>query len=220
MKHFFMTIRIMIALIVAVPGFCSTLVTLDTSSLVANPNGPFILDFQFSDGSGTGDGNNTVTISNFSDPAALTFLSAFGGAVVNPGPLSFSLTDNSFFTDIEFTLTPDTTLSFDFDTTLNSDPGTPDTFIFDLLDRNLNNVPTLNLNNGIALLEVDLPTTQPAAGLQMIASASDPSNVDGVSIGAPSLSTPSSAPEPSTFYLVGLILLTAVGVRSLGTRER
>ncbi len=44
-------------------------VSLDTSSLIGNAAGPFSLDFQFNDGSGTNDGNNTVTLTNF----------AFGG---------------------------------------------------------------------------------------------------------------------------------------------
>src|ERR1035437_7475426 len=42
------------------------LVTMDTSALVGNPSAPFYLDFQFIDGSGPGDSNNTVTITDFS----------------------------------------------------------------------------------------------------------------------------------------------------------
>jgi hypothetical protein len=40
-------------------------VTLDTSALGALPNGPFSLGFELADGSGTGDGNNSVVLSDF-----------------------------------------------------------------------------------------------------------------------------------------------------------
>src|SRR5688572_15958379 len=43
----------------------SYLVTLNTSSLIGNPNGPFVVSFQLTDGSFAGDGNNTVTLSAF-----------------------------------------------------------------------------------------------------------------------------------------------------------
>ena len=42
-------------------------VNLNTSSLIGNSAGPFYIEFQLNDGSGSipGDGNNTVNISNF-----------------------------------------------------------------------------------------------------------------------------------------------------------
>ncbi len=40
-------------------------VTLDASPLIGNANGPFLLEFQLSDGSGTNDGNNIATLSHF-----------------------------------------------------------------------------------------------------------------------------------------------------------
>jgi len=191
-------LRLATALMVALPAVCGTIFTIDTSSLISNPNGPFTADFQFTDGSGTGDGNNTITISNFSDPSSLTLSSQFGGVAVITSPLSFTLTDTSFFNDIQFILAPDASLSFDLDATQNFDVGTPDTFIFDILDRNLNNIPTLNPNNGIAFIEVDLPTTSPTAATQIITSASDPSNTDGVNIAAPTESAVAQTPEPSS----------------------
>lgn len=204
----------MLALITVLPAFGDTIFTIDTSTLISNPNGPFIMDFQFSDFSGGGDGNNTVTLSNFSDPSSLTFVpgSAFGGVTVNSGPFSVTMTDSSFFDEVQFTLNPDATLSFDFQSTQNPEPGTPDTFIFDILDSSLNNIPTTNVNNGIAFIEVDLPTTDPTAATQIITSAST-TNSDNVVIGAPS-SGSSSVPEPSTLAAVCLGML-AIGCSSL-----
>src|SRR5918912_3642632 len=40
-------------------------VSIDTSSLINHPAGPFSLSFQLNDGSGTGDLNNKAVISNF-----------------------------------------------------------------------------------------------------------------------------------------------------------
>src|ERR1039457_3323603 len=62
-------------------------VTIDTHSLVANPAGPFSLDFQLNDGSGFGDSNNWATISNIQFGGG----SAFGSAATT-GNATGSLT--------------------------------------------------------------------------------------------------------------------------------
>ena len=178
-------------------------VTLDTSSLIGNPSGPFTLDFTFIDGSGTGDGNNTITLSDFVLGAgSLTLSSSTGGVTVGASPFAVTLTDTSFYNDVQFTFVPDTSLSFDIDATSNPDEGTPDTFTVGILDRDLNNIPTTNPNNGIAFVEYDLPTTDPTAGMQVILSGSAPNNSDDVIIPAP---TPSAVPEPSAIALLGLV---------------
>src|SRR5579875_734356 len=76
-------------------------VSLNTSPLTADSGGgPYSLDFQMIDGSGTGDANNTITLSNF----------AFGGGSVSGAPVitggvsgdltsSVSLTDSQFFNE-------------------------------------------------------------------------------------------------------------------------
>src|SRR5213075_2492166 len=73
-------------------------VSLKTSPLIGNSAGPFYVDFQLNDGSGIGDGNNTVTINNFLfDGGNLVGspLPPIGGA--SGSLFSFvSITDNSF----------------------------------------------------------------------------------------------------------------------------
>jgi hypothetical protein len=117
-----MRVAFMLALTAVLPAFGDT-ITIDTSSLIGDPNGPFVMDFQFTDGNGIGDGNNTVTLSNFSDPRSLTLVpgSVTGGVTVNSGPFSFSMTDTSFFNEVQFTLNPDAILSFDLP--LTQHPG-------------------------------------------------------------------------------------------------
>jgi hypothetical protein len=201
-------IRFAIALFASLTAFGGTVYTFDTSSLVGNPNAPFTLDFNFNDGSGAGDGNNTVTLSSFVLGAgSLTQSSISGGVTVNASPFSVTLTDNSFFNDVQFTFVPDTSLSFQIDYTANPDDGTPDTFTVAILDRNLINVPTTNPNNGIAFIELDLPTANPTAGTQLILSGST-QNSDGVNIPPP---TSGAVPEPSTsiFFGIGLTVVAA-----------
>src|SRR3984957_4720391 len=59
-----MIFRITVGLFIATAAFGNT-ISIDTASLEGNPNAPFTLDFQFIDGSGTGDANNTVTLTDF-----------------------------------------------------------------------------------------------------------------------------------------------------------
>src|SRR5579859_8130563 len=84
-------------------------VTLDTSPLIGHPAGPFSLNFQFTDGQGTGDANNTVTLSSF----------AFGGGSAAGGPSltggasgslgsGVVLTDSAFFNAFTEGFTPGT----------------------------------------------------------------------------------------------------------------
>jgi hypothetical protein len=210
-------IRFAVALLTSLAAFGGTIVTFDTSSLVGNANAPFTLDFNFIDGSGIGDGNNSITLSNFVLGAgSLTLSSMTGGIAVNASPFSVTLTDSSFFNDVQFTFVPDTSLSFQIDSTSNPDDGTPDTFTVGILDRNFNNIPTSNPNNGVAFVELDLPTTDPTAGTQLIFSGST-ANDDNVSIAAP---TVSGVPEPSTFALSGLVLLMIAAKCSAGKGDR
>jgi hypothetical protein len=202
-----MIFRFTIVLLTAAVAFAGQIFTLNTSSLISNPNAPFTLDFSFTDGSGTGDGNNTITLSNFAAGAgSLTQSSISGEVTVNASPFSIMLEDSSFFNDVQFTFVPDATFSFQLNATSNADSGTPDTFTLAILDRNLNNIPTTNPNNGIAFVEVDLPTTNPANGTQVILSGTV-ANSDDVDIPAPT-----GTPEPPTFVsiLVGFCAVWAL----------
>ncbi len=131
-------------------------VSLNTSPLIGNPAGPFYVEFQLNDGSGTGDGNNTVELSNFQ----------FGGssAVGNPTTLTGGttgslttgvvITDSSFFNEFIQQFSPGGILSFDLYLIPNLDSGpTPDQFSFAILDNQHLELPTESFS--IAFLTID-----------------------------------------------------------------
>src|SRR5580693_7643769 len=128
-----MIFRITVGLLIAMAAFGTT-ISIDTASLEGNPNAPFTLDLQFIDGSGTGDANNTVTLTDFNlAGGSLALDSSTGGVTVSTGPFGIEMTDSSFFNELEFTFVPGATLSFDLSTTSNADVGTPDTFALAIL---------------------------------------------------------------------------------------
>jgi hypothetical protein len=197
-----MIFRLLPGLFVAAAAFGTT-ISIDTASLEGNPNAPFTLDFQFTDGSATGDGNNTVTLDNFNlSGGSLTLDSAsvVGGVTVDNSPLGIEITDSSFFNDIQFTFVPGPTLTFNLTTTSNADAGTPDEFVLALLDSGLNDIPTTNPSDGIALVEYNFPTTDPDAAAKLTLSGTT-TNSDGVTIPRPT--KVASTPEPSgVFWLL------------------
>ena len=75
-------------------------VTLDTSSLVGHPAGPFYVFGEFTDGNGIGDANNTATLSSFT----------FGGGSALGSPLLFGGASGSLETGV--TITDSSSLSF------------------------------------------------------------------------------------------------------------
>lgn len=159
-------------------------VSLDTSALVGDPAGPFALDFQLTDGSGGGDGNNTAVVSNFN---------FHGGNWA--GPASVSLTDNSFFTDFSQTFAAGSALSFNVSLTTAVDAGpTPDRFTFALLDKDGFEIPTLGFAN--EFVGVDLNSADPTIETY----SSDP--LAGINIPAPTI-TP--VPEPNSALLTALL---------------
>ena len=115
-------------------------ISVNTSPLTTPPAslaGPFTLLFQLTDGSGVGDANNTVTISNF----------AFGGGSGPSGPIS--LTDTSFFVFSNPGFIPGSSLSFVVDLTTNPDlGGTPDQFSFAILTNAGTNITTTDVLGG------------------------------------------------------------------------
>ena len=131
-------------------------VDINTASLVGNASGPFSLDFQLNDGSGTGDGNNTATINNFAfgSGGASGTANLSGGA---SGDLSsaVTLTDTSAFNEFYQTFNTGSTLSFDVTLTLNSDSGpTPDSFAVAILDNTLSNIPTSGVGDSYLLVNL------------------------------------------------------------------
>lgn len=185
--------------------FGDTIFTLNTTPLESSSAGPFTLDFQFIDGNGTGDGNNTVTLTNFDfGGGAVTTAAGFpvGGVTVGSGPFSVIMTDTSFFNEVQFTLTPGSQVQFDFATTTNPDTAAPDTFTFAILDGNGNEVSTTNPNN--SFIEVDLPAG--GSGVNTILSGSSPSA--DVTLGAPTQGGTSTVPEPGALFLTAAGLAT------------
>src|ERR1051326_4363182 len=97
-------------------------VTVDTTSLMGHPAGPFTAAFVLTDGTGFGDGNNTVTLSNFS----------FGGGSPSGFPSALSGSAGSMATHVTLTdtlhpvffleqFTPGSNLSFTVQLSLQDD---------------------------------------------------------------------------------------------------
>ncbi len=182
-------------------------VTLNTTPLVASAAGPFSLAFQLNDGSGTNDGNNTATITNFNFGGAAAFGSptTFGGA---SGDLTgtVTLTDSDFFNALFQGFTPGSTLSFLVDLTTAVDAGgTPDAFAFSILDANSASIPTMDPSGADTLLAVNIDSANPI----ILIYGTDPSrntlSGDGpvITMDAPVIGTAASAvPEPASLLLV------------------
>jgi hypothetical protein len=172
---------------------------MDTSALVGNPAGPFYLDFQFNDGSGAFDANNTVTVSGF-NVAGFGAATPSGGGTGDLGT-SIVLTDSAFFNEVFQQFTPANTLQFQLNLSTNVDPGdTPDEFTFAILWGNSQlEIPTNSANGAFLTVDVTDPLT-------IVSSASDPSQPlggnPGVNIAAPSVDQQGAAvPEPATLWL-------------------
>ena len=177
----------------------------NTSTLVANPNGPFSLDFQLN-----GTGPNSVTISSFN---------FFGGSAVAPATLiggasgslssAITLSDATFFGNEAFEqFNPGSTLKFNVSMTTNV-TGTPDAFSFAILDGGLFNIPTTGVGDSLLLVNITKPSLGPS-DLQTFRGLNVPGgpNYSGVTDAA----TP--VPEPMTLTLVG------TGVAALVVRRR
>jgi hypothetical protein len=197
-------------------------VTLDTSSLIGHPAGPFYVYGTFTDGSGVGDANNTVTMSDFTfgGGSALGNPIVFGGAT---GSLETgaTITDSSFFSFIVEQFAPGLQLSFLLGLTSNDDAGgIPDRFSFSILDSSGVPLPTL-APFGDYFFGANLYSTGPIFD----AYGSDPSRAPSVgnpvSISVPTITSQTAVPEPSTPFLFagGLALLAALKHRRVSPRQ-
>jgi hypothetical protein len=176
-------------------------VSLNTSSLIGEAAGPFSLGFQFNDGSGPGDSNNTVILSNFQfgvGGSAAGSPSVFGGATGNLSS-GITLTDSSFLNALAQPFNPGSTLGFRLQTTTNVDGGgTPDEFSFSILDSTGAQIPTNGFVDAFLILDIDSnPTPQ--------IFSSDPSRPPqggggGITMAAPLVTI--ATPEPGTFILI------------------
>jgi hypothetical protein len=169
-------------------------VDINTAPLVGSLSGPFSLDFQLTDGSGTLAGVNTVTLSNFIFTGGTPTGSAslFGGAT---GSLSstVTLTDGLFFSNEFFQgfSAGTTKIGFDALLTTNVDPGpTPDAFSLAILDNTLSNIPTTGLGDSLMLVNIN------SASLSLSA-------VQKFTSTSPSGVTVSAVPEPNSWLVMG-----------------
>jgi hypothetical protein len=191
------------------------LITLDTSPLVGHPAGPFYIYLALTDGDGFGDTNNTVTVSgfDFGGGNALGNPLLFGGA---SGSLAAGVTisDSSFLNLFYQQFAPGLQLSFSLGLTSNDDlGGTPDRFTFFVLDSSGVALPTL-APAGDYFLGADLGSSGPLFDAWASDTSRAPSVGNPVSISAPTITSVSSVPEPSTIYLLGGALLAMGSMRN------
>jgi len=161
-------------------------VAFDTSSL----SSPFYVDFQFVDGSGVGNANNTATLSNFdfgggSLIGAPTAFGSFSGSFAS----GITLTDSDFFTEIFQSFAPGSTLSFDVTLTNTIESPAPDVFSFAILDGSLANIPTTHPTNN-SLFYVELGSSPVLS--------SGTGNFNGIT----SIASPVPDSGPSVWYVV------------------
>lgn len=129
-------------------------VLVDTKPLMSSAAGPFLLDFQFTDGSGTDDGNNTVTLLDFNFGSG----SAIGlpmtmGYVSGDLTHGVTMTDGAFFNCFMQEFTPGAILNFVVRLTTNADlADVPDEFSFAILDGAM---------QGNAMLVADINSAAP-----------------------------------------------------------
>ncbi len=161
--------------------------TLDTTSLVSHPAGPFYFGLAFTDGSGIGDANNTIMVSNvsFGGGSSLGNPNTFGGA---SGSLESGITisDSSSLGWFFELFAPGNQLSFTVTLTSKDDAdGIPDRLTFFILDSSGVPLPTKS-PAGDYLFGADLSSTLPTIDIY----GSDPSR-------APTVGNPVSIPAPT-----------------------
>lgn len=181
-------------------------VSLNTAPLVGNANGPFSLDFQLTDGSGANDANNTAHISNldFGGGGSASGTPTLTGGAAGALGTTVTLTDSQFFNELYQTFTPGASLDFDVNLTTNLDGGgTPDQFVFGILDSTLSNLPTTDPGGAFVVVDLDSasPTIQTFAAIAPYAA-----------LGAPTITVPQAmVPEPGALALLTGMVLTGAG---------
>ncbi len=190
-------------------GPISGAISLDTSGL----SGSFELAFILTDGSGTGDANNTVTLGDFAfgigGSAGAVDVTLSTGGVSGDLAAGASLTDSAFLNIFAASFTPASSLTFDFDLSNNVDAGvTPDQFSVALLRSDGTVVNTGDPSGANSLLTVNLDSPNPA--VDVFASELTP---------APIVTPSSSVPEPASLPLLATSLMGALWFSRKSTRS-
>jgi hypothetical protein len=188
-------------------------ISVDTSALIGHPAGPFYIEFQLNDGSGTGNGNNTALLGtfDFAGGAPVGSPILIGGA---SGDLSSHvvLSDDDFLNEFiqQFTPGPLLTFAVELSTVVELGPQ-PDQFSFAILDCNLFEIPTMGPADALVIADI---TSQPVAR----AFASDLSRTSGCGGGPiPVTVLQPPIPEPMTLPLLVIAILAmrvAMGLRA------
>lgn len=191
-------------------GTITLSVSLNTSPLMNSSAAPFSIDFQFNDGSGTGDANNTVTVSNLSISGGAAFgLPILSGGASGALNSQVALIDSGFLNEFIQGFTAGTSLAFKLVLTTNAEAGgVPDEFSFAILDATGVEIPTEALTSvgSDVFLVVNIDSSGPS--VQTFAGDSTRSPVAGglpISLESPTVTeTGTSTPEPGSQFLVGL----------------
>ena len=183
-------------------------VDLNTAALTGNWAGPFYLDFQLNDGSGTFAGVNTLSITNFT----LTGGTPTGSAILAGGATgaltsSVTLTDGAnAINELYQGFTDGTTkIGFDVNLTTVSDPSAPDEFTVAILDNTTGQILT-NDPLQLSLVAAAIGSSLTIGGVQTYSSLAPTAGVTA---------TVTPVPEPG----VGVCLLGELGMLA-GLRRR
>jgi hypothetical protein len=176
-------------------------VTLNTTALIGHPAGPFYLDFQLNDGSGSGDGNNFATLSHFTFGGGNVLGSASGfGSFSGNLSSNVTLTDSNAFNEFYQAFTPDASLGFRLGLTTHVDSPVPDLFSFAILDSSLANIPTLSFGSD-AFIVVNITSVNPTIERFAGDGAHSPlAGAPALALAAPMV-TPCPSPRPTAYWL-------------------
>ncbi|MEO8100271.1 MAG: NF038129 family PEP-CTERM protein [Acidobacteriota bacterium] len=138
-------------------------VRLNTTALMGHAAGPFWIAFQLTDGSASGNRNNTVVLSqfNFGGGSVIGQATLLGGVSGGTGS-QVMFTDSSLINQLTQRFQPGTQLTFRVSFTTNEEAdGTPDAFSFSLLDGSGTEIPTQGGENFDVLVSIRLGASNP-----------------------------------------------------------
>jgi hypothetical protein len=192
-----------------VASFAGTIdVSVNTSALVGA--GDFYLEFTLNDGSGSGNGNNTVIVDNFDfgggSEGGLS-LFPYLGDVSGDTTIGLTFKDTDLQADYMQSFTAGGTLTFRITLpTANVDSPNPDAFYFAILDSGQSAIPTNSPISPSVFLSVDI-----TGGLPIINRYHSDTSQTPIDIGAPTATFDAGpVPEPAmTLPMVALFGLAA-----------